>query len=210
MASSPSLSAFWIWRRQDSYTPYHQVILARKTFRLAQPRGGEAPSGNLKIAVDGAYRLFVNSEWVADGPARSWPEHFQYDEIDITPYLAAGLNEIAIVARHWQVGDFHNRPQQAGLLVQLDLIRAAAPAAKRRIISDSSWETAWLKAWAAKWSPRSCTTPAWKTAWNSPRRWSSTRPGVGHKVARWVGHGATCTAAMCPCLPAGRSFSAGS
>jgi len=147
MASSPLLSTFWIWHRQDSYTPYHQVILARKTFRLA--KSDEALSGNLKIAVDGAYRLFVNSEWVADGPARSWPEHFHYDEIDITPYLAAGLNEIAIVARHWQVGDFHNRPQQAGLLVQLDLIRAAAPAAKRRIISDSSWETAWLKAWAA-------------------------------------------------------------
>ena len=139
MPSSPSLTAFWIWRRQDSYTPYHQVILARKTFRLAAAPGA---ASSLKIAVDGAYRLFVNGEWVADGPARSWPEHFQYDEIDVTPYLAAGSNELAVVARHWQVGDFHNRPQQAGLLVQLDL-------AKRRIVSDSTWETAWLNAWAA-------------------------------------------------------------
>jgi len=147
MASSPALSAFWIWRRQDSYTPYHQVILARKTFRLARP--GKVRSATLKIAVDGAYRLFVNGEWVADGPARSWPEHFQYDEIDLTPYLTAGLNELAVVARHWQAGDFHNRPQQAGLLVQLDLIRATVPAVKRRIISDSTWETAWLNAWAA-------------------------------------------------------------
>jgi hypothetical protein len=147
MASSPSLSACWIWRRQDSYTPYHQVILARKTFRLAQP--GEAPSGSLKIAVDGGYRLFVNGEWVADGPGRSWPEHFQYDEIDVTPYLAAGPNELAVIARHWQVGDFHNRPRQAGLLVQLDLKRIAAPGARRRIVSDSTWETAWLSAWCA-------------------------------------------------------------
>ena len=139
MPSSPSLTAFWIWRRQDSYTPYHQVILARKTFRLAAAPGA---ASSLKIAVDGAYRLFVNGEWVADGPARSWPQHFQYDEIDVTPYLAAGSNELAVVARHWQVGDFHNRPQQAGLLVQLDL-------AKRRIVSDSTWETAWLNAWAA-------------------------------------------------------------
>jgi hypothetical protein len=145
MPSSPSLSAFWIWRRQDSYTPYHQVILARKTFRLAQP----AP-GSLKIAVDGAYRLYVNGEWVADGPARSWPEHFQYDEIDVTPYLAAGRNELVVIARHWQVGDFHNRPQQAGLLFQLDLEVGLRPArTRRRIISDSTWETAWLRAWAA-------------------------------------------------------------
>ena len=148
MPSSPSLSAFWIWRRQDSYTPYHQVILARKTFRLAP--SGEALSGSLKIAVDGAYRLFVNGEWVADGPGRSWPEHFQYDEIDVTPYLAAGRNELAVIASHWQVGDFHNRPQQAGLLVQLDLEVGLRPArTRRRIISDSTWETAWLKAWAA-------------------------------------------------------------
>ncbi len=141
MPSSPSLTAFWIWRRQDSYTPYHQVILARKAFRLSAAPGATA-SGSLKIAMDGAYRLFVNGEWVADGPGRSWPEHFQYDEIDVTPYLAAGRNELVIVARHWQVGDFHNRPQQAGLLVQLDI-------GKRRIVSDSTWETAWLKAWAA-------------------------------------------------------------
>ena len=142
MPSSPSLTAFWIWRRQDSYTPYHQVILARKSFRLAAVQAAPGAAPSLKIAVDGAYRLFVNGEWVADGPARSWPEHFQYDEIDITPYLVSGRNELAVVARHWQVGDFHNRPQQAGLLVQLDL-------GKRRIISDSTWETAWLKAWAA-------------------------------------------------------------
>ena len=157
MPASPSLSAFWIWRRQDSYTPYHQVILARKTFRLAQP--GQVLSGSLKIAVDGAYRLFVNGAWVADGPARSWPEHFQYDEIDVTPYLAAGRNELAVIARHWQMGDFHNRPQQAGLLVQLDVGEGLRPfptnplsptrAARRRIVSDSTWETAWLRAWAA-------------------------------------------------------------
>ncbi len=141
MPSSPSFTAFWIWHRQDSYTLYHQVILARKAFRLGSAPGATS-SGSLKIAVDGAYRLFVNGEWVADGPGRSWPEHFQYDEIDVTPYLAAGRNELAVIARHWQVGDFHNRPQQAGLLVQLDI-------GKRRIVSDSTWETVWLKAWVA-------------------------------------------------------------
>ena len=116
MKPTPPLTAAWIWTRQESYTPYHQVILARKAFRLA--RTGQ---GTLKIAVDGSYRLFVNGEWVADGPARSWPEAFQYDEIDVSPYLLAGQNELAIIARHWQTGDFHTCPQQAGLLVQLDI-----------------------------------------------------------------------------------------
>ena len=141
MNTSPSLTASWIWARQESYTPYHQVILAHKEFRLTQPG-----PGTLKIAVDGSYRLFVNGEWVADGPARSWPDHFQYDELDVTPYLLAGRNELAIIARHWQVGDFHTCPQQAGLLVQLDL----QPAGRRtrRVVSDGTWAAAWLPAWA--------------------------------------------------------------
>ena len=140
-----SLSASWIWRRQESYTPYHQVILARKTFRLAVSADRPA-HGTLKIAVDGSYRLFVNGEWVADGPARSWPEHFQYDQLDVTPYLRSGLNELAVIARHWQTGDFHTCPRQAGLLVQLDL--RLANGHLRRIASDQSWETAMLEAWS--------------------------------------------------------------
>lgn len=134
------LSASWIWRRQESYTPYHQTILARKNFRLARPT-----YGSLKIAVDGGYRLWVNNQWVADGPARSWPEHLTYDELDVAPYLQAGTNELVVIARHWQVGDFHTRPQQAGLWVQLDLFLDSG--AKRRIISDESWQVAWLPAW---------------------------------------------------------------
>ena len=167
MKSSSNLTASWIWHRQDSYTPYHQVILARRSFRLAQ-----AAPGMLKIAVDGGYRLLINEQWVADGPARSWPEHFQYDDMDVTPYLRKGNNEIKVIARHWQVGDFHTRPQQAGLLVQLDLMLPPLPlrarhtqgtpvgrgrggdealsgGRTRRIASDERWQTAWLPAWAA-------------------------------------------------------------
>jgi alpha-L-rhamnosidase len=142
MKPSSTLTASWIWHRQDSYTPYHQVILGRRSFRLAQ-----AVPGTLKIAVDGGYRLLVNEQWVADGPARNWPEHFQYDEINLAPYLRSGNNEIKVLARHWQVGDFHTRPQQAGLLVQLDLKLPGGHS--RRIASDQSWQTAWLPAWAA-------------------------------------------------------------
>jgi hypothetical protein len=142
MSDHSPLTAFWIWQRQSSYTPYHQVILAHKTFRL-----GRAASGSLKIAVDGGYRLFVNGEWVVDGPARSWPEHFQYDVIDVSPYLQIGRNELVVIARHWQVGDFHTRPRQAGLLVQLDL--SLPNRRSRRIVSDESWQMAWMPAWSA-------------------------------------------------------------
>jgi hypothetical protein len=141
-ASSP-LTASWIWHAQPSYTPYHQAILARKSFSLPARPG----SAMLRIAVDGGYRLRINGAWVADGPARAWPEHFYYDEIDASPYLQAGDNQIEVIARHWQVGDFHTRAQQAGLLVQLDVLFPDGGAS--RILSDATWETAHLPAWAA-------------------------------------------------------------
>ena len=49
----------------------------------------------------------VNGTWVNDGPSRCWPEHFQYDVIDATPYVRDGANEIVVIARYYGVGDFH-------------------------------------------------------------------------------------------------------
>ena len=51
---------------------------------------------------------------VNDGPAGAL-ESFSYDEIDATPFLKAGKNEIS----HCQVlryGTFHQVPQEPGLL----------------------------------------------------------------------------------------------
>jgi hypothetical protein len=135
------LTANWIWNPQDSYTLYHQTILARKTFNLEQA----ASAALIRVTADGSYRLIINGHWVADGPARSWPEHFQYDQIDAAAYLQVGQNQIDIIARHWQTGDFHTRPQQAGLLVQIDLQFFSGES--RKIISDASWDTACLPAW---------------------------------------------------------------
>jgi len=134
------LTASWIWHRQSNYTPYHQVIAARKIFRI-----NKTSAATLKIAADGSYRLFVNKVWVSDGPARSWPEHFTYDELDVSGYLQPGNNEIVVIARHWQVGEFHTRPQQAGLWVQIDF--KLNNGRTRQIITDESWQTAWLPAW---------------------------------------------------------------
>ncbi len=139
----PPLSPFkgyWIWKPQASYNPYQQTIYARRILRC-----GPLDSALLRIAVDGQYRLVVNGEWVGDGPARSWPEHFQYDTLDLTPYLFDGENELLVIARHWSVGTFHSVPRQAGLLVQLDLELTGGR--KRVIAGDRSWQVAEANAW---------------------------------------------------------------
>ena len=88
------LAANWIWRKQGSYRPRNQTVIARRRFSLKS-----VALASIKITADCRYRLLINGEWVNDGPARSWPEHYQYDEIDVTSYLTRGPNLIEVVGR---------------------------------------------------------------------------------------------------------------
>jgi hypothetical protein len=143
MKKSNAWKAAWIWKRQESYNPYQQVVVARKNFRA-----GRFEKAEIRVTTDGWYRLLVNSEWVCDGPCRSWPEHFQFDEVDISTFLVDGENEIIIVARHWSAGNFHTVPRQAGLLAQINLVLLNGRT--KHIATDRSWLVAEAPAWIAQ------------------------------------------------------------
>jgi len=138
------LTASWIWSAADPHA-YNQCLLARRSFSLPSWQAGDAAV--IKITADSWYRLFINGRWVADGPARSWPEHYQYDVIDAAPYLQAGQNELSVLVRYWGVGNFHTLPQQAGLLAQLDVEQSSA--APFRLVTDASWQVASPAGWLA-------------------------------------------------------------
>ncbi len=139
-ATNPTpLQAKWIWLPGGDVHGYNQAIVAQRKFTLAKPQ-----HATLRITADSFYRLFINGRWVNDGPARSWPEHFQYDVIDATPYLVDGANEIRVIARYYGVGDFHRVPKQAGLLAQLDM--QLANGKTTTLTTDGSWEVALLPA----------------------------------------------------------------
>jgi hypothetical protein len=138
-ASAAPFQARWIWRQGGDVLAYNQAVVAKKKFTL-----GQAQRATLRITADSFYRLFINGHWVNDGPGRSWPNHFQYDVIDATPYLVDGANEIRVIARYFGVGNFHRIPQQAGLLAQLDAILANGETAT--LGTDGSWMVATLSA----------------------------------------------------------------
>ena len=81
--------AKWIWAKNKVEKPYNQTIIAKKEFQFSSIHQAE-----LFITADSYYRLLINGQWVADGPARAWPEHYQYDKINVTSYLIDGSNEI--------------------------------------------------------------------------------------------------------------------
>jgi len=140
--------AKWIWKKQRNYKLYNQTIIAKKTFLIT-----DFNSAMIRITADSRYRLLINNAWVNDGPARAWPEHYQYDEIDISSYLKKGDNEIEVVAKYNGVGDFQRVPLQAGLLVQLDVLLKSGKT--KQIVSDKSWQVAQAPQWISN-TPKIC------------------------------------------------------
>ena len=134
------INANWIWKKQKSYNTYNQTIIAKKDFTLSAVK-----QANIIITADSYYRLYINNVWINDGPCRSWPEHFQYDQFDITSFLKLGNNEIKVVARYFGTGIFHRVPQQAGLLVQVNVKNSNGTS--KTIVSDKSWLVAEAKQW---------------------------------------------------------------
>ncbi|WP_165246762.1 alpha-L-rhamnosidase-related protein [Paludisphaera soli] len=140
-APGGELSARWIWLDQEEEQPYNQTILARKAFTLDRPS-----RGRVRITADSYYRLSINGRWVGDGPGRAWAEHYQYDDVDVTPYLREGENEVQVVARYYGVGDFHRVPKRPGLLVQVDVL--GTDERTTTVVTDDSWEVAPAEAWS--------------------------------------------------------------
>lgn len=93
-------------------------ILFRKHFYLEQ----KPECARLYISADDYYKLYVNGSFVAQGPAPAYPSHYNYNTVDITPYLTAGENVLAVhtlyqglINRVWVSGD-----QMHGLICDLE------------------------------------------------------------------------------------------
>lgn len=143
------ITANWIWRKSPEIL-YNDVIIAHKDFTLSD----DLKKGLISVTADSFYRLLVNGQWICDGPARGWPQHYYYDQIDITEHLTSGQNDIRIIACYYGVGHFHGIPQQPGLLAQIDL--EYVDGATERIVTDGSWNVAEAKAWYANTPKISC------------------------------------------------------
>lgn len=81
----------FVWASADQHERL-QVAYFRSTFRLEDT----ASSAYLALFADSRYHLLVNGHFVNFGPARSYPEHPEYDEYDLIPYLQKGENVIAV------------------------------------------------------------------------------------------------------------------
>ena len=131
----------WIWCAQNKPHAYNQTVLFKKAFEVKNPQGAK-----LLITADSWYRVSVNGTWLNDGPARAYPNHWQYDELDISSTLKTGKNRIEVIARYFGCGTFHQIPQAGGLRAELRLGRTVTG-------TDSTWLAAPSNAWQ-QWVPK--------------------------------------------------------
>lgn len=91
--------AQWITHPTESVLDYG-VFHFRKSFDLTTvPK-----EFIIHVSGDNRYRLFVNGKAVCFGPARGDLEHWNYESIDIAPFLKSGDNLLA--ATVWNFGDY--------------------------------------------------------------------------------------------------------
>lgn len=83
--------AKWISVPKSNPTAYG-VFLFRKQFELK-----ESPTSfTIFVSADNRYKLFVNNKLVSVGPAKGDIGHWNYDIIDLAPFLNQGKNTIAV------------------------------------------------------------------------------------------------------------------
>jgi hypothetical protein len=89
----------------------------------------------IHLSGDHRYRFFVNGQSVCTGPARSDPQHWNFESIDIAPWLQKGANTLAAVV--WNGGSnapFAQMSYRTAFVVQGDTPKEQA------VNTDNSWK----------------------------------------------------------------------
>ncbi|MCF7849136.1 MAG: alpha-L-rhamnosidase N-terminal domain-containing protein [Kiritimatiellales bacterium] len=123
--------AKWIWQ-PDAGSEFNSWMLARREFRVGQP----VEKASIRITADTKYQLFINGQFVSDGPVRAFPSHYRYDTVDVSAHLKPGINVIGVRVHHWGRDTAQNIAVRPGLLAQMEWQDSAG---KHVIGTDQTW-----------------------------------------------------------------------
>jgi len=100
--------AAWIGYREEpaERDRSNVYILFRKTF--ARPE--ETDEALLHITADYRYTVWVNGEWIGQGPVRGWPHTMFYDTYDVSASIRKGANVVAVLLHTLDIATFQYVP----------------------------------------------------------------------------------------------------
>ncbi|TKK65579.1 alpha-rhamnosidase [Ilyomonas limi] len=122
------------WILADPAAPHqYGVYHFRKTVRL----DNVPPHFIVHVSADNRYKLYVNGTMVSLGPARADLFHWNFETVDIAPYLKKGNNVLASVV--WNFGEWR---QEAQITLQTAFIMQGNTATEAIVNTDASWKCA--------------------------------------------------------------------
>ena len=105
--------AHWIGPKENvnQYGVYH----FRKSFELKK----KPYQFVINISADNRYRLYVNGNYITDGPQISDARHWKFESVDIASFLNDGKNVLAVqVVNFAEEAPVYLMGKQTGLIVQ--------------------------------------------------------------------------------------------
>ena len=117
------------------------VYQFRKTFTLAS----KPASFIVHVSADNRYKLFVNGKFVSLGPARGDIFHWNFETVDIAPYLQNGKNVLSAIV--WNYGDM--RPE-AQISYQTGFILQGNGEVEKIVNTDNTWKCRRDSSYSAK------------------------------------------------------------
>ncbi len=123
-------NAHWIAAQNDEGRQYG-VYHFRKNITLA----ANPASFKIHVSADNRYKLFVNGTLISLGPARGDIHYWNYETVDIAPYLTTGKNTIAALV----FNEAQYRPE-AQFTVRTAFILLGASAAEEMLNTNGTWK----------------------------------------------------------------------
>ncbi len=123
-------NAKWIAAPNDNGTDYG-VYYFRKTINFT----AKPSSFIIHLSADNRYKLYVNDSLVSIGPARGDLHYWNYETVDLAPYLVQGKNTVAAMV--WNEAD--HRPE-AQVSLRTAFIVQGNSASEEMLNTNNSWK----------------------------------------------------------------------
>ncbi|MDB4918295.1 alpha-L-rhamnosidase C-terminal domain-containing protein [Mucilaginibacter sp.] len=123
-------NAYWINAKNETGRDYG-VFYFRKSIDLA----AKPTSFMVNVSADNRYKLYVNGTLVSVGPARGDTYYWNYEKIDLAPYLITGKNTVSAIV--WNEAEL--RPE-AQISLRTAFILQGSTANEELLNTNSTWK----------------------------------------------------------------------
>jgi alpha-L-rhamnosidase len=132
-------NAYWIAPPNDPGRGYGVYYFRKSVDLPAKPA-----SFIVKVSADNRYKLYVNGTLVSVGPARGDTYYWNFETIDLAPYLSVGKNSIAAIV--WNEAEM--RPE-AQISLRTAFILQGNTANEEMLNTNNTWKCMQNKAYTA-------------------------------------------------------------